>query len=353
MAEPKLVPGTLYIDRDRDFRTGEWGPYVKIGIVRNQKEASARNKEHQTGNPRKIHILHELAAPMVENLETRLHHWFAEHWVHGEWFLMDDEFVEEHVLPAALSIIEGQNQSVVSFETKTSLANVASDGIVRIATKEEAALAEEYALVKTRFERSAAAKELLRSDLLDAMGEVNGVEGVIQLQHKVTAGTFDKTAFKKAHPEIFNRFVSDVVSEPKGTLSPKSGLPLSKVDEALNAANSAAKKRASSLALSLLDEPSGIHTEAVKGAHLAYVQSLREASEAEFDMHRLKARMAVAVGTGEGIENVVTWKREAKTSQKFDAEAFKMAHPELHDSFMKSSKESIVPKVSMCRPYPL
>ena len=353
MAEPKLVPGTLYIDRDRDFRTEEWGRYVKIGIVRNQKEASARNKEHQTGNPRKIHILHQLAAPMVEDLETRLHHWFAEHWVHGEWFLMDDEFVEEHVLPAAVAIIDAQNESLVAFETKAALTNSPSDGTVRAATEDETALAEEYALTKTRLERATAAKELLRSDLLDAMGEANGVKGVLQLQHKVTVGTFDKTAFKKAHVEIYNGFISDVVSEPKGTLSPKAGLPLSKVDEVLHVANSAAKKRASTLGLTLLNGPAGHRNEAVKNAHTAYVQSLREASEAEFVVHSLKARMAVALGTGEGIKDVVSWKREAKTTEKFDAEAFKLAHPDLYEAFMKPSKESIVPKVSMCRPYPL
>ena len=266
---------------------------------------------------------------------------------------MDDEFVEEHVLPAAVAIIDAQSEILASFETKVGLANTPSDGIVRAATEDETALAEEYALAKTRFERSVAVKELLRSDLLDAIGVANGVEGVLQLQHKVTAGTFDKTAFKKAHAEIYNGFVSDVVSEPKGTLSPKAGLPLSKVDEVLHAANSAAKKRAGALGITLLEEPAGHRTEAVKNAHSAYVQSLREASEAEFVIHSIKARMAVAIGTGEGIEGVVTWKRETKTTEKFDAEAFKLANPDLYETFMKVSKESIVPKVSMCRPYPL
>ena len=58
MAEPTLTPGTLYIDRDRDVLTGEWGRYIKIGIVRNEREASRRSKEHQTGNPRRIHVVY-------------------------------------------------------------------------------------------------------------------------------------------------------------------------------------------------------------------------------------------------------------------------------------------------------
>ena len=33
-----------------DFRTGNWGEYVKIGIVRGDRNAADRNLEHQTGN---------------------------------------------------------------------------------------------------------------------------------------------------------------------------------------------------------------------------------------------------------------------------------------------------------------
>ena len=90
MTEPKLTPGTLYIDRDQDVLSGEWGQYVKIGIVRNDKEASIRNKEHQTGNPRRIHVIFSAESPMVEHLETYLHHIFASRRVLGEWFLLDD-----------------------------------------------------------------------------------------------------------------------------------------------------------------------------------------------------------------------------------------------------------------------
>ena len=44
MAVPTLTAGTLYIDRDRDVRTGEWGPYVKIGIVRDGKTPDNESK---------------------------------------------------------------------------------------------------------------------------------------------------------------------------------------------------------------------------------------------------------------------------------------------------------------------
>ena len=55
MTAPKLTPGTLYVLRDRDFRTGELGKYVKIGVVQNEREVEKRDKEHQTGNHVSLH----------------------------------------------------------------------------------------------------------------------------------------------------------------------------------------------------------------------------------------------------------------------------------------------------------
>jgi len=96
MTEPKLTPGTLYIDRDQDVLSGEWEQYVKIGIVRNDKEASIRNKEHQTGNPRRIHVIFSAESPMVEHIEIYLHHICVYQRVLRQWFLLDHNAVQTH-----------------------------------------------------------------------------------------------------------------------------------------------------------------------------------------------------------------------------------------------------------------
>ena len=49
MSKASLTAGTLYIDRDRDVLSGEWGPYVKIGIVRNSRTVSERNNIGKIG----------------------------------------------------------------------------------------------------------------------------------------------------------------------------------------------------------------------------------------------------------------------------------------------------------------
>ena len=353
MAEPKLVPGTLYIDRDQDLRSGAWGSYVKIGIVRNEKEASDRTKEHQTGNPRRIHILHELPAPMVENLETRLHHWFAERWVIGEWFEMDEDFVTSQVIPKALEIIETQAASQGAFENKKALANIESDGVIRTPSASETALGTEFTTSKARVDAAKAKKEILRALILDAMGEVGGMEGVVELQRNKSGGTFDKTAFKNTHPELYESFIVTKVSEPKGTLSFKTGTALSKVDAELDTANKAAAKRVKSLDVALLEADQEAPTDSVKEAHATYVAALGELSDAEFELEAIKAKLAEAVGNSDGIEGVVMWKREPKETIEFDSTAFRQAHADIYEAHLKPVTYSVKPKVSMCRPYGL
>ena len=70
---PKGPPGQLYINRDRDYFSGELGDYVKIGIVKEHETRGSeeRRGEHQTGNPREVVIIREFKSRMVEHLETQ------------------------------------------------------------------------------------------------------------------------------------------------------------------------------------------------------------------------------------------------------------------------------------------
>ena len=137
MADPKLTPETLYIDRDQGLLSGDWGQYIKIGIVRNDKEATLRNKEHQTGNPRRIHVIFSAESPMVEHLETYLHHIFASRRVLGEWFLLDDNAVQTQVIPIAETLIEEQRTSLEAFTQKAANKSITSSGISREPTDSE------------------------------------------------------------------------------------------------------------------------------------------------------------------------------------------------------------------------
>ena len=62
-----LTPGEIYFLGEKDLKTGENSPFVKIGLVReNESRGTAdRLKDHQTGNPRLLHIVKIVKTPLV------------------------------------------------------------------------------------------------------------------------------------------------------------------------------------------------------------------------------------------------------------------------------------------------
>jgi hypothetical protein len=72
---------------------GEFGP-VKIGITNNiAKRLEALN----THGPEPVRCLHKLdcgSTAEARAMESNLHHLFAAHRIHGEWFRWNDEFVD-------------------------------------------------------------------------------------------------------------------------------------------------------------------------------------------------------------------------------------------------------------------
>ena len=61
-----------------------------------------------------MHTIKEYnSVPMVESLETRIHHNFADRWVRGEWFEMDDDFVENELDQEIVSYISEQKSSLI------------------------------------------------------------------------------------------------------------------------------------------------------------------------------------------------------------------------------------------------
>jgi len=95
----KLTAGEIYFVRERDIKSGEVTPYVKIGIVREgakgPRTSEERLLEHQTGNPRNLFLHEVINTPAVEEIETRLHRTYAEQAVSGEWFVQLSSWIRD------------------------------------------------------------------------------------------------------------------------------------------------------------------------------------------------------------------------------------------------------------------
>ncbi len=87
--------GHLYFLSEMDVLRNERTPYIKIGIVKNERTSKDRIFEHQTGNPRKIHLEKELETPFVSNIETIIHHLYNQKRVAMEWFMLTPHEMDE------------------------------------------------------------------------------------------------------------------------------------------------------------------------------------------------------------------------------------------------------------------
>ena len=145
----KLTPGNLYFIRDIDYLTGEVGKYVKIGIVTNDRTTEDRIKNHQTGNPRGIYPVAEVTdVPFVERLETHLHYEYNEHWITGEWFLLNDKEVKALVARAESLKADQINEKPMIERVLLKLDKSISNGQIKKANKQSLALEQQIIQLK-------------------------------------------------------------------------------------------------------------------------------------------------------------------------------------------------------------
>ena len=367
MAVPTLTAGTLYIDRDRDVRTGEWGPYVKIGIVRDGKTPEQRVKELQTGNPRRVHTIKTYASPMVESLETRLHHNFATMWVRGEWFEMDENFVNNELDQHIRTYIEEQNEAIEYHRQREDLKSTESNGTVREPTEDEKELHAKYIEVKIQNDVLNAQSQILKAKLMAEMGQGGGVNGILKLVKRTTPEKttpahkkFDSKSFKEKYPELYAQLVVVSQSAPKGSLSMKKIPALNKQDPDLRELEKASKESCDGLKLTNCDYESIEPTEVLKQIHLEHIKLLGEIFNTELEMERIKSKLAVALGDDEAIRDILVWKRVSKTQEKLDSKRVHEEQPEAYDACLIDVPEKTTPEkrtvaieVEMYREYSL
>ena len=326
MTLPKFTEGTLYIDRDRDVRTGDWGPYVKIGIVREKKTPEERLSQLQTGNPRRVHTIKTYFSPMVENLETRLHHHFAEYWVRGEWFDMDDDFVDNELHETIQEYVTEQEENIENHKQRVELNSTASNGTIRDPEDIEVNLHTEYITVKTRNDVANAQAQILKRKMMEEMGDSGGIEGILKLSKSVTpektteaTQKFDKKKFKEEYRDLYDQYVVISNTDPKGTLAMKKVPALKALNSDLRDQEKASADTCSVLKLQLCDkEVDEERTDSLKELHLEYISLLGEIFDTDLEMERIKSKLAVELGEFEGIKDIITWKRESKVQEKLD-----------------------------------
>ena len=119
----KFDPGAVYILNEEDQLSNTRSDYYKIGLVGPTQTVSDRiEKQHQTGNPRKIIDIHSLPSLAPYFVEPHLHKHFASKRVFREWFKFTAKDVQDVIAEAARyeKIIGPEVAAVRNFELQPS-----------------------------------------------------------------------------------------------------------------------------------------------------------------------------------------------------------------------------------------
>ena len=336
-----LKPGQLYFINEQDIRTGERSSYYKIGIVYDDKgrDSTDRLLEHQTGNPRQLHIVETMNIQGVRAVEINLHHLFARHRAKGEWM-----WFSEAELQAAISKAKQLASEMPDFikdvEKSEELEHMLSNGIVLPTTDEAEEL---YAIImnfKPVIKKCKDLKEQYKTYLEDAIKK--GVDIAGKATHKFRAGPkkFDETIFSTKYPQLFKKYL-EIKKVTSGTFTTQP--------------NKDWIANTSVLEKEQLDLISDFEEQLAKAdhkldsdfsLHASYSGIMEILEYANWQNDKANTKLRVLTGVAEGIEEICRWKRIEKEITFLDKDKLKTNHLEEYMSCEIQGAETKVTKVN-------
>lgn len=310
----KFLPGTLYFMQETDYLSGETFEYYKIGIVRGKRDVEDREKDHKTGNPRRIASIKDIESPAVQRLETHLHNTLAKHRVSsGEWFYLPGD-----LLAKAIKLAEATREKIVANSNGLLLyanKNRVSHSGASVSNSETLKdLAEEMLIAQSAAKQAAGRRKIIGQALKELAGNDEKFEFLFKISNVEKKESFDTAAFSKAHKDIYNEFKT---------------------------------KQSSSWSLNILIKlenasPSdGVELDGLSPLqmHDAYLEAWSSQEATEFKHALLEAQLIATIGDAVSVDGVLEWKESKRVS--FDSAKFKLERPELVAQFMKETPAKI------------
>ncbi len=332
-----LTPGELYFIGEDDPADGTRTSLVKIGIVKESqgRTAETRLEEHQTGNPRRLRLLHTQETPAVVRIERFLHAELAACRLGGEWFHLPGAELEVAIESALIRIEEaGANLSLL--QAAKSFGERASNG--QRLTPDAATLEKHCRLLDVRKQQGQAegSEQQIKIALLEAAKDTKEgfpyVSELIRARSKV----FDRNAFTKAHPDLAKRYTVEKRTVEKrfileGLRSHESDIRednpalfehLAAILESLEAGNPASE------------------------LHRQYLKLLALRAPLDWEAELLQAGLQAACQEFNEVAGVCNWKRREVTDCVLDMTAIKGELPDIHEEFSSTGRAVCVSVVA-------
>jgi hypothetical protein len=329
-----LKEGELYFIGEIDPQTKKPTPFTKVGIVRDQRESERRLLEHQTGNPRQLLVVEQIKAPIVERIETALHHLYAPSRLSGEWF----HFVADEQLDAIEKAKVFANEAyeyAPAIASAVALQKQISNG--EAIDPSEDLLEAHRVLVYLRNLKSSTDKieKLVKAAFATATKSGLPTSEFFTSQEKKDVESFDEAGFKEAHPKLWKKFVEHSVEitgrfnvvKQSADFPSFSDVRADEVSELSEYASTRSEN-----AVGNLDRLAELHE--------TYLRMLTILGPVNWQSDLLESRLKDSCGVAAEIRGVCKWARAETAKEKFDKAAFRDAHPDIYKDFSKISKSN-------------
>lgn len=324
-----LTSGEIYFIGEFDLKTGQRTEYIKIGIVRHgakeERTSQDRLLEHQTGNPRRLEIIHTVTTDAVEAVETSLHYRYARHRVFGEWMRLDSTLLEEAKTEAE-NLRDQLITHIKTFKRAEELKNqISNEGKCAPTIDSEYWFAkyQDSKLMSKACESAISNYNELLQEASDDGGEVSEF---VTVQERAGARRFDANALLEKHPEIYKKFV---ITEHtvKGRFLVTSVKKWSRTLEEISPElTTILNKFTTEIALVK-------NNQITSSLHNLYLGVLSMQAYADWELELASAQLKELCGDNEGIEGICTWKRAEYLDEKFDRKVFAEEYPDLYKEF--------------------
>lgn len=319
--------GEIYFIGERDRTDGGRSSYVKIGMVNSiTKDSADRLRQHQTGNPRDLHLIHVTQTPGPFRVERFLHQQFGASRVRSEWFRLTDEEVARAIQMAEQLGAEAFVHIPVIDEAEL-LGKVVSTGQKIAATDESIhwlrLLSEAKAALKWCAEMAGEYRSVA-IELPEEVKEEAELEELFVTEHYVEK-RFDAAGFAIRYPAVAAQF-TEITRTVSGRFTPRyMQVDLVEVDPELMLFAADFKNACDEVNRGRMDF----------GELFDMRQRLEQFYGAySWDEKIADSHLRVLCGDTSGIEGQVTWNRVTKESSSLDEEGLESSHSEEYRQFV-------------------
>lgn len=337
-----LGAGELYFVREIDPKTKKYTTFVKIGLVHEKegRDSLKRLSEHQTGNPRTLHLPQEnyFLSPAINRVEAMMHKVFARNRVSGEWF----EFESEKQVLAAIKKAQQLSTEVASqiptFTKAAKLGQSPDNGKVIPSSPNTESLIERIAVARAKKKNLSEISEVVSTKLKIALDKGLNVEGAAEEVRVNRKGKFNLELLKSEDPKTYKKYLVKTQALSGRLLVTKIQVGLEDLDEDFQTMIrqlSLKAHKAKNNDYRILNE--------------VQLELTNEIAVAEWDEEFALAELKLACGKNRSIKGVCTWKREFVEKIAFDEKTFKLKNPAKYEQYQEEPMTWVYVKVSRRR----